>query len=118
MNGAPLSVKDDSIYTLIKDGIYTGTVPPLSSRTFLERVGDVRFSPSPSPFPLPQAHTRACMQNIMDTGASVRDGMVNHPLVTLFFLALVAFGVWSFVRWLNAPEGAERVPGGSYAKLE
>lgn len=45
----PLSVSGETVYELLEDGIFTGSLKPQSSRNFLERLGSVRPSSSSAP---------------------------------------------------------------------
>lgn len=47
--GAPLTLHASDIYALIEEGIYTGSAPALSSRSFVERMGDVSLHVSFTP---------------------------------------------------------------------
>ncbi|KAM0751141.1 thioredoxin-like protein [Meredithblackwellia eburnea MCA 4105] len=97
INGAKIQITGDSVIQLIKGGIYTSLLKPLSSRNFVERVGS----------------------KMSNGGAAARDGAVEHPILFLFFLIAVAVGIWWFVKWLSAPSnGGIGERGNGYAKIE
>ncbi|KAL8277874.1 hypothetical protein RQP46_009693 [Phenoliferia psychrophenolica] len=95
IENVPLSISGETVYELIEDGIYTGKVKPESSRNLLERFGN----------------------SISIKAASARDSAINHPLLALFLVSLVSFGLWSGVKWLAGGAPSLDRPNGG-AKLE
>ncbi|KAK4701922.1 hypothetical protein P7C70_g4306, partial [Phenoliferia sp. Uapishka_3] len=97
INDVQLSISGETVYELIEDGVFPGTLKPQSSRNFVERLGS----------------------DLAIKAVSLRDSAIDHPLVALFLSALAMAGVWSMIKWILAdPTGDGARLSGSYAKLE
>ena len=75
--GEPLSSSASDIYALLEDGIATGLATPLSSRTFMERIGD----------------WFAGMGEV-----SLRRGASSHPIISGVLAVLSLASVWGVYR--------------------
>jgi protein disulfide-isomerase len=115
IKGEPLSERAEDIYELIEDGIYTGVAKSQSSRTFVERVGDVSppFQAASCPFPLSLPFV--CAQAFTGKATSLKGGAASHPIITGAIVVLSWIGLWYLYKWCAKPIGPG---GGSYAKYE
>ncbi|ORY74538.1 thioredoxin-like protein [Leucosporidium creatinivorum] len=85
LSGSPLSFEHEEVYSLIEQGITTGTLAGLSSRTFMEKFAD-SLSNGPSS---------------LFTSAS------DHPFITISLVVLSWVAMWFTLKWCMRPIAPE-----------